>query len=197
MMMKSFIVKHPTSSSKSSMLTFPHFVPHFDRAHWTLPFVLEHQAVHRAQRPFLSWTDAGPALSFAQVNAKVNKLQEMVRTLLREVGAGQAKDEVIQIQLQALRSQIASCVDRLDKLHKSTKYRDSFSRALMLQCGGQTYKPQRVSVLSWEEEKARCKATWHHFDETLQLAAFGSFEELRRRVSNPESWIANRKRVQY
>jgi hypothetical protein len=49
-----------------------------------------------------------------------------------------------------------------------------------------------VSVLSWEEEKARCKATWHHFDETLQLAAFGSIEELRRRVSNPESWIANR-----
>lgn len=56
------------------MLTFPHFTPNFERAHWTLPYVLEHQAARRPRRPFLSWTDAGPALSFAQVNAKVNRL---------------------------------------------------------------------------------------------------------------------------
>jgi crotonobetaine/carnitine-CoA ligase len=56
------------------MLTFPHFEPHFARAHWTLPHVLEHQARHRAQRPFLSWTDAGPALSYAEVNSTVNRL---------------------------------------------------------------------------------------------------------------------------
>ena len=56
------------------MLTFPHFEPHFARAHWTLPHVLEHQAHHRAQRPFLSWTDAGPALSYAEVNSRVNRL---------------------------------------------------------------------------------------------------------------------------
>jgi crotonobetaine/carnitine-CoA ligase len=36
--------------------------------------VLEHQAQHRAQRPFLSWTDAGPALTYAEVNARVNRL---------------------------------------------------------------------------------------------------------------------------
>lgn len=56
------------------MLTFPHFEPHFPRAHWTLPHVLAHQAQHRAQRPFLSWTDAGPALTYAEVNARVNRL---------------------------------------------------------------------------------------------------------------------------
>ncbi len=56
------------------MLTFPHFEPHFARAHWTLPHVLEHQAQHRAQRPFLSWTDAGPALGYAEVNTLVNRL---------------------------------------------------------------------------------------------------------------------------
>src|SRR5215212_3861647 len=56
------------------MLTFPHFEPHFPRAQWTLPFVLEHQADARAQRPFLSWTDAGEALSFSEVNATVNRL---------------------------------------------------------------------------------------------------------------------------
>lgn len=56
------------------MLTFPHFEPHFPRAHWTLPHVLEHQARHRADRPFLSWTDAGTALTYAEVNARVNRL---------------------------------------------------------------------------------------------------------------------------
>ena len=56
------------------MLTFPHFEPHFARANWTLPFVLEHQAVKRAQRAFLSWTDAGRVQTFAEVNATVNRL---------------------------------------------------------------------------------------------------------------------------
>ena len=56
------------------MLTFPHFEPHFARVNWTLPFVLEHQAVERANRPFLSWTDAGRAQTFAEVNTTVNRL---------------------------------------------------------------------------------------------------------------------------
>jgi len=61
-------------SKKHRMLTFPHFEPHFQRAHWTLPFVLEYQAKVRPERPFLSWTDAGHAHSFAEVNATVNRL---------------------------------------------------------------------------------------------------------------------------
>lgn len=56
------------------MLTFPHFEPHFERAHWTLPHVLEYQARQRPDRPFLSWTDAGTALTFGQVNTMVNRL---------------------------------------------------------------------------------------------------------------------------
>ena len=56
------------------MLTFPHFRPHFARAHWTLPYVLEHQARTRPERPFLSWTDAGKAHTFAEVNAVANRL---------------------------------------------------------------------------------------------------------------------------
>lgn len=56
------------------MLTFPHFEPHFPRQQWTLPFVLEHQAQVRPDRPFLSWTDAGRPHSFAQVNTRVNQL---------------------------------------------------------------------------------------------------------------------------
>ncbi len=56
------------------MLTFPHYQPHFPRAQWTLPAVLEHQAVHRAERPFLSWQDDGEPLSYAEVNAAANRL---------------------------------------------------------------------------------------------------------------------------
>ena len=55
------------------MLTYPHFEPHFPREMWVLPTILEHQAVHRANRPCLSWTDAGAPLSFAEVNARVNR----------------------------------------------------------------------------------------------------------------------------
>ena len=66
------------------MLTFPHFEPHFARAHWTLPFVLEHQAQQRAARPFLSWTDAGHALSFAAVNTTVNRLAHGMAALDRK-----------------------------------------------------------------------------------------------------------------
>ncbi|MBU3737425.1 MAG: ATP-dependent acyl-CoA ligase, partial [Rhodoferax sp.] len=56
------------------MLTFPHFEAHFPRTQWSLPQVLEHQSRVRPDAPFLSWTDAGPARTFAQVNRRVNQL---------------------------------------------------------------------------------------------------------------------------
>ena len=56
------------------MLTYPHFQPHFPQDMWVLPRILEHQATHRADRPFLSWTDAGTPMSFAEVNREVNRL---------------------------------------------------------------------------------------------------------------------------
>jgi carnitine-CoA ligase len=63
------------------MLTFPHFEPHFPRDRWSLPLVLEHQASTRPDRPCLSWTDAGPAHSFAQVNAIANRLARGFQSL--------------------------------------------------------------------------------------------------------------------
>ncbi|MGF7162836.1 crotonobetaine/carnitine-CoA ligase [Rhodoligotrophos appendicifer] len=56
------------------MLTYPHFEPHFPKDMWALPKILEHQAEVRADRPCLSWTDAGTPLSFAEANAEVNRL---------------------------------------------------------------------------------------------------------------------------
>ena len=56
------------------VLTYPHFEPHFPRDMWSLPQVLEYQAVHRADRPCIQWTDAGQKLTFAEANAEVNRL---------------------------------------------------------------------------------------------------------------------------
>lgn len=55
------------------VLTYPHFEPHFPRDQWVLPKVLEHQAKVRANRPALSWTDEGTPLSYAELNAEVNR----------------------------------------------------------------------------------------------------------------------------
>lgn len=56
------------------MLTYPHFEPTFPREMWVLPRILEHQARERADRPCLSWTDEGTPMTFAEVNAAVNRI---------------------------------------------------------------------------------------------------------------------------
>jgi carnitine-CoA ligase len=55
------------------MLTYPPFSPHFPRAQWTLPAVLEHHA-GLAEAPYISWTDEGRIHSFHETNARVNRL---------------------------------------------------------------------------------------------------------------------------
>lgn len=56
------------------MQTFPHFEPTFPRDAWVLPHILEHHAASRPDAPFLQWTDASAPLSFAEVNARANRL---------------------------------------------------------------------------------------------------------------------------
>jgi len=56
------------------VLRFPDFQTIFPEQEWTLPRVLEQRAETMGDRPFLQWTDAQPALSFAEVNARVNRL---------------------------------------------------------------------------------------------------------------------------
>jgi len=55
------------------VLTYPHFEPHFPRSQWVLPRVLEFQAENRPNRPAISWTDAGTPLTYAELNAEVNR----------------------------------------------------------------------------------------------------------------------------
>jgi carnitine-CoA ligase len=55
------------------MLTFGKIKPRFPKEQWVLGEVLEHQAVHRADKPFLQWGGSKP-LSFSEVNRTVNRL---------------------------------------------------------------------------------------------------------------------------
>lgn len=55
------------------IVTYPHFEPHFPRDQWVLPRILEHQARVRPNRPALSWTDEGTPLTYAELNAEVNR----------------------------------------------------------------------------------------------------------------------------
>jgi crotonobetaine/carnitine-CoA ligase len=55
------------------MLTFGKIKPSFTKEQWVLGKVLEHQAVHRADKPFLQWGGNKPQ-SFSQVNRTVNRL---------------------------------------------------------------------------------------------------------------------------
>ena len=60
---------------------FPPFNLSFEKHDWVLGRVLEYQAVHRAQRPFLQWTGEGSAYSFAETNRIVNRIAHGLRQL--------------------------------------------------------------------------------------------------------------------
>lgn len=55
------------------MLTFGKIKPQFPKEQWVLGNILEYQAEHRADKPFLQWGGNKP-LSFAEVNRTVNRL---------------------------------------------------------------------------------------------------------------------------
>lgn len=55
------------------MRTYGPIEPLFAKEDWVLGTILEHQAVHRGDQPFLQW-GGGEPLSFAEVNRTVNRL---------------------------------------------------------------------------------------------------------------------------
>ncbi|MGQ0700599.1 MAG: AMP-binding protein [Panacagrimonas sp.] len=65
----------------SGPLKVAHFEPSFPTHRWTLPAVLEHQALTIGARPFLRWDDDTEFLSFDEVNRKVNRLAHGLEAL--------------------------------------------------------------------------------------------------------------------
>src|SRR5690606_39017313 len=61
-------------SQPRHMITYPKFEPTLPRTHWTVPAVLEHQAISRGDAPFLVWGETGRTISFAEANAIANRL---------------------------------------------------------------------------------------------------------------------------
>jgi crotonobetaine/carnitine-CoA ligase len=65
---------------------FPRYEPRFAPEQWTLSAVLEHHAAQHGKSAFLQWTDENEPLSFAETNARVNRLAHGFRQLGIERG---------------------------------------------------------------------------------------------------------------
>ena len=81
---------------------------------------------------------------------------------------------------------------RLEKITASTVYLNTTKKELLKFCGARLLKPQRFVNLTLEEEKARAHVTWMSYDKLMDLAAFGTPEELSEVIANGEEWVENR-----
>ena len=84
---------------------------------------------------------------------------------------------------------------RVHDLSNSYRYRISFTRRMLESLHLKVLKPQRLVLLTPEEEKARAHVTWQGFDEVMWLAAYGSEEDLRGLVVDPKEFIKDRKDI--
>ena len=81
---------------------------------------------------------------------------------------------------------------RLEKITASNAYLNTTKKDLLKFCGARLLKPQRFVNLTLEEEKARCHVTWMSYDKLMDLAAFGTPEQLSEVIANGEDWVENR-----
>lgn len=138
------------------MLTYPRFTPQFEVTQWTLQRVLEHQAATNGDKPCLQWTADGPAYSYAQTNAQVNRLAHG----LHQCGIGKGNTVVILMP---------NCLDflfawfALNKLGAieapiNTAYRGSFLEHQVNICGAETIIVADEYLERVEESIARMPA---------------------------------------
>ena len=97
------------------------------------------------------------------------------------------KTRLSQKDLEDWRHELA---ERIVRLTKTEKYRESFQSRLMASIGGKLMLPGRMSTLSMFEEEAGVKATWREFDAALSFAAFGDEKGFGKVVANviAKSW---------
>ena len=81
---------------------------------------------------------------------------------------------------------------RLQKLEKHVGYRESFSSRLVQDVGGKLHRPGRLTQLTLQEEEQNVVKTWLEFDAALQLAAFGSEDELSKYLANAADFVQHR-----
>ena len=54
------------------------------------------------------------------------------------------------------------------------------------------YNPQRFTMVTAEDEKKRCHATWKMFNSLIWTVAFGGKEDLDKHVVKVDEFIKNR-----
>ena len=78
------------------------------------------------------------------------------------------------------------CLDRLEKLSKSAKYRESQTIFLMAKTGARFLRPHQVTNLSPLEEMVRAQLTWQAYDHAQWVLAFSPKETLGKYLARPE-----------
>ncbi len=121
---------------------------------------------------------------------KPQLLQEFHRILaikLFEPKAAQAEEVS-----QEREDEITSIADRHSKLSSSQTYASTYTDTLLTFSGARCKLPQRVSMLSMQEKRARAKLSWESFDAKLELCAFGSAKLLSQFIADSESFVLHR-----
>ncbi len=117
---------------------------------------------------------------------KPQLLQEFHRILATRMSA---QAEEVSQERQA---EITLIADRHSKLSSSQTYASTYTDTLLTFSGARCKLPQRVSILSMQEERARAKLSWESFDAKLEMCAFGSEELLSKFVADSESFVLHR-----
>ena len=87
--------------------------------------------------------------------------------------------------------------EAFDALQKhNDKARTQFADRLLAKMNARTLIPSRYTVLTRAEEKKRCEITWRQFDDRMWLAAFGTKDELKKWVADPQGWQDHKKTTQ-
>ena len=102
------------------------------------------------------------------------------------------EDFVNTLEDEAAKQRLEECKSRLQKLQQEVGYRKSFARRLVQDVGGRLHTPGRLTQLTLQEEEQNVAETWLEFDAALQLAAFGTEEQLGKFVENPADFEQNR-----
>ena len=89
---------------------------------------------------------------------------------------------------------LAACELRVRNAELKPQNEECFITELAQRLHAKLQKPQRLLVLTSEQERHRYKCTCQHFDWVMHLVAFGSKDQLKQYVSDPEKVISMRRR---
>ena len=83
-----------------------------------------------------------------------------------------------------------------DKTHERCLKNVEFRKDQIVRfCKARLLKPQRLTALTLEQEAWRCEQTWKMIDHRMWLSAFGSAEDLKPYLAQPEVFMSQREHL--